>query len=304
LEAKDDFARLRAGKQIFDWSVTDTVSPSDNISPRDLSDPLEWERLGAPAVDLRLGRDSFVEVVYLPLFTSSRLPTGRWAPVLPPNVTLGEAETDRSDWQAAARMGTVLEGCDIGLSAYKGKSYSPGFEVRQEGSQVKAIPVFQDEAVYSLSGAKEIAGYTMRVEIGYFDQDGADDFVQYVVGLDREWGQVFNPRDAFYILVQYANEILVQSDEANPGGNLDFRRIFDNALLYTVRYSFSEHVMVKVRGSRGFSKGDSFLEPSLGWQQGAWELNAGLDLLSGPPETFFGGYSHNDRGFLRLIRRF
>ncbi len=69
-----EWFRMRAGKQVFDWSVADTISPSDNIAPRDYLDVVEWKRMGAPSVSARLGYDSFVEFVYIPWFTPSKLP--------------------------------------------------------------------------------------------------------------------------------------------------------------------------------------------------------------------------------------
>lgn len=299
-----EWMRVRAGKQIFDWSATDSVSPCDNISPRDWTDPLEWERVGTPALDLRLGRDTFFEVVYLPLFTQSKLPAGRWERELQPGVIAGDAEADRSDYQVATRVGTVINRYDFALTAYKGKSYSPDLKVRATSSYIELIPVYRDEEVYSASVAKEVAGFNVRMETGFFRQEAANDFVQYVVGVDREWGHVFYRQDTFYALVQYVNETRIQTVDSQGISNFDFRRVFNNALLYKLRYAFDEHWSIKLKGSYNCLMGDSFHEPAFGWQDGHWEVEVGVDLLAGGAQSFFGGYSHNDRGFLRCTYHF
>jgi hypothetical protein len=87
-ELNEKWLRVRTGKQIYDWSVTNTISPSDNISPRDWTDIIRSERIGVPSLDVRLGYDSYVQFVYIPLFSPSKLPVAgsRWERCLLPGL--------------------------------------------------------------------------------------------------------------------------------------------------------------------------------------------------------------------------
>lgn len=298
--------RLRAGKQVFDWSVTDTISPSDNIAPRDYLDVVEWERMGVPSISARLGYDSYVEFVYLPWFTPSKLPAegGRWERGLPPDMAYGEQDLPgRSRGQFAFRAGTVAAGFDIGVSFYRGYSYSPFYRAEPlSAALLQFTPCYKEETVYAFSLAKEVYGYNIRAEAGYFDQTGEDRFIQYVAGVDREWAGILREGDAFYVLLQYSNEIKTYSSRSLSSDMIDFRRVFNNAVTGRVTYSFDSQRRwtLKIKGSYNFSGGDSLLEPALAWRKDRFEIEGGVDILSGPASSFWGGYGNNDRIFLKM----
>lgn len=305
-EYNKKWLRMRAGYQVYDWSVTDTVSPNDNISPRDFMDIIRWDRITVPSISTRIGYDSFLELVYLPWFTPSKLPVSgsRWAQTLPPGVARGDQNLpSKVHCQFAARAGTVYQGFDLGISFYNGYSYAPS--LRQDvisPSSALLIPVYIKETVYAMSIAKDFMGYNFRGELGYFDQRDADKFWQYVVGVDREWSGLLRDVDSFYLLFQYVNEI--KSSEGHITGPKlpDFRRVFNDSIMGKISYTFDpqKRWSVKVRGNYNLREGDSFVEPAIAWRGDRVEIEAGVDVMSGPIRSFWGSYKDNDRVFLKM----
>lgn len=309
-ELNEKWLRIRTGKQIYDWSVTDTISPSDNISPRDWTDIIRSERIGVPSLDVRLGYDSYVQFVYMPLFSPSKLPVAgsRWERSLHQGLVNEEQETISSDsGQFAVRAGHVWNGFDLGVSFFTGYGYSPSFKLETVSvTETGLVPVYRREEVFAASLAKELSGCTLRSEVGYFNQDKEDDFVQGVVGIDREWGSIFKSVDSLYTLLQYTNEVKTQ--DADPVGfeTIDFRRIFNNAILGKVIYSLddSNTWKAKLTGVYNLSDRDSYFEPAVTWSKRNFNIEAGVDVMSGTRDTFFGGYSQNDRFFITMTYKF
>jgi len=303
-EYTEDLFKLRVGKQIFDWSVCDTISPNDNINPRDWVDVVEWERVGVPSINLRYGDSTFWELVYIPWSTPSKLPTGRWEYDLPSGLVSDGADSPDNDYdQFAVRAGTNISGWDLGASYYHGFSYNPA--VRMNLNLI--VPTYIREDVFAISATGEIgAGLMLRSEVGYFRQYGDDDFVQFVIGADRFWNDVFRPTDEFYLLVQYVDEIEV--DDISPASfrRYDFRRSFSRSIMARAQYTFDDtrQWSVKLEGSYNLEKGDSYVQPSISWRKNNFELEAGVGFASGPKDEFWGGWRENDRAFLKCTYHF
>jgi len=297
--------QLKAGKQIFDWSVTDTVSPSDNICPRDFTDLPEWERVGVPALDLQIGYETFFELVYVPIFTPSKLPQGNWERELPAGLSYGDLNMpNHGVGQFAACFGTTLSGFDLGASWYHGYSFSPAFDSL---SLAEINYRYNREDVFAFSAAGEIGyGLMLRAEVGYFDQENDDDFVQYVLGVDRIWDSVLRPTDQLYLLVQYSGEIETNDVMPDRFRYSDFRRGFSDAVLARVEYTLSDSRKWKLacEGSYNFNDGDSYIQPSVAWQRGNIEVEAGVSIASGPEDSFWGGWENSDRAFIKATYHF
>jgi hypothetical protein len=299
----------RLGKQIFDWSVTDTVSPSDNLSPRDWSDLIEWERVGVPAVNLRVGQDRYLQMVYVPFFTPSKLPlqNDRWIPEALPELTPAEADrpdTDRG--QFALRLGAALRGVDLAITYFNGFSISPAFLPVADGNAAFRIrPVYFKAQVVSASMATQVAAVAVRAEAGYFDQDGEDDFVQYVLGADREWVNTIKPTDSFYVLIQYVHELKIHARSLGDPELTDFRRIFNNSLLARLKYTFSgERWALKLEAVCDLADHDSYIAPTVILTLKNLEVELGVSMISGSTGTFWGGFASNDRLFLKGVYSF
>ncbi|NTW36449.1 MAG: hypothetical protein HGB17_10010 [Syntrophobacteraceae bacterium] len=309
-DGQHGWLRMRVGKQIFDWSVTDTVSPSDNISPRDWTDVLESERVGVPAVHLHLGYSTFADLVFVPWFTPSKLPVlgGRWERDLPPVLVSAEQEIlGRDHSQFAARAGTTWEGFDLGIVYYRGYANSPSFKL-EPVSLVKArlVPVYRLEEVYAFSVSRAVGSYTLRSEVGHFNQRGDDDFVQVVAGIDREWSGVLRPVDSFYALLQYADEAVTRHESPVPLETIDFRRVLNKSVMLKTHYTFDSERQwtLQLEAALNLDDGGSFIEPALVWRKRNIEWETGIDILSGNRTTFFGGYGRNDRVYTRITCKF
>lgn len=274
--------------------------------PRDWVDIVEWDRVAVPALDLRFGYDNFVQLLYLPWFTPSKLPisNSRWDRDLTLGLKFGEQQVlSRNNFQFAFRAGLVLKGFDIGLSFYEGHSYSPSFRLESiSTTEFRLVPVYREEEVFSNYISKEILGFIFRSEIGFFSQEDEDNFVQFVLGVDREWSRFLKATDSFYILIQYVNEIETQTNSPVQFDTIDFRRSFNNSLMGRLKYSFDQEsrLALKFEGSFNFSDQDYYFEPAVVLQKNNFQIEAGVGLLSGRQQTFWGGYEKNDRVFAKI----
>lgn len=309
LEYTESWYRLRAGKQIFDWSVTDTVSPADALSPRDLTDFVRWERIGTPALDVRIGGDAFAQFVYLPWFAPSRIPTSdnRWAELLPQGVTLAEQSTpQRGVGQFAVRGGMTTGGFDFGASYFYGYSYSPLIRiVPLSATTFSAQPHYQHNQITAASLAGSVMGYNLRTEAGYIQQQNQDDFISYVIGADREWSGLMLPTDSLYALLQYVNELKTGRDGLSDTA-IDIRRVFNNSLLGKLKYAFTEPKEWGIRCDWmiNLDNNSRFLNSALTWERSPFNIEMGYEWFLGDKETFWGSYKNNSRVFVKGIYRF
>ena len=304
LEAWKGYFNFKLGKQIFDWSKTDTISPNDNSSTRDWTDIVEFERIGIPAINLRIGFDTFFEAVYMPWFSVSKLPDAenRWYPNLPVGMSLGKQEADESQEQYAFRIGSVMSGFDLSAAYFHGYSYSPSYRLNIiSASDIELIPTYRIQDAYSISGAREFFSFNIRGEAGYFDQDRADDFFQYVIGIDREWVALFSEIDSLYLLIQYMDETVTNHDSPLPFDTIDFRRILSDSIAWKSKYFFDPDTWtIQIEGSYNFSDHDCYVQPSILFTHSNIISEFGYCLFAGPEDSFWGSYDDNDRFYLKL----
>ncbi len=158
--------------------------------------------------------------------------------------------------------------------------------------------------MFFTSLTKAVKGFTIRCETGYFNQNGKDDFIQYVMGVDREWTSLLNNLDSLFILFQYAGETITHKNHDLK--ELDFRRALKNSLMSKIRYCPSDNNCwtFHIEGSWNLEEEDFFLKPGITWRNSYLELESGLCLISGNPETFWGGYGRNDRVYVKMSWRF
>ena len=252
---------------------------------------------------------TYIELVYAPWFTPSRIPESesRWMRDLPVGLDLeDQLLPSQGSGQMSFRLGTTLSGFDVGTVYYRGYSYSPSFFLQPRLSEPwLLVPTYRREHVWSAFAARELLGFTMRSEAGYFQQDKEDDFLQYVFGVEREWSGIMSPIDGFSILIEYTNELVTQDEPADIS-TIDFRRVLSNALIMELSYSFDDERRwsVELEGALNLGDEDSYMQPSIVWRKSNFEVKAGLDIISGPPKTFWGGYDENDRVFLNVVTKY
>jgi hypothetical protein len=309
-EYRIDWFRARIGKQLFDWSVTDTISPSDNINARDWTDVIEFERVGVPAIDLRAGRNTYAELVYIPWFTPSKLPPigDRWDRELAPGLLRGAQDTPgMNNGQLSIRGGISIGGFDIGAVYYRGYSYSPAYRIAPLALELlQLIPTYRLEDVYSGSIAFSLGEFNFRGELGYFDQRDDENFFQYAAGIDREWSGILRLDDSLYWLIQYADDVVTKHRDPSSISFFDFRRVLDNCITTKVSYSLdaTKEWTIKIEGAVNLGESDVYIEPALIWRKRSVEFELGFDIMAGNRDTFWGGYRDNDRIYSKLTYKF
>ncbi|MDZ7612103.1 MAG: hypothetical protein U5L10_05040 [Candidatus Moranbacteria bacterium] len=292
---------LKVGKQIFDWSVTDTVSPLDNLAARDWNLIPDWERVGIPAFSARYdGWTWSVQTVAAPQFTPSKLPQGRWEEDLPAGLTGKEVVVDEDRFQYAVKVNKIWQGFDMTLAYYDGVSYNPHgqIDLGLTGPELKMR--YSDQKVVSGALVKEVPwGIILKSEAGYYDQDKGDDFFQYVLGAQKEFYGIYWPTDSLVLLLQYTNEAVASQASDSVVEVTDFRRVFKNSFLWNLSYDPGGSCpwKLELEGSYNLSDSDSFWRPKVVYQKDNWQLEGGIQLTNGPEESFWGQYE-NDAMFL------
>ncbi len=304
--------KVCAGYQIADWSITDMVSPSDNLNPLDLTLIPDWKRRSVPLVTARYGYDTYLEVAYKPFFSPSFLPRYKWEKK-ETGIRFLQQKGEEDKAQFAFRVGGILWDMDWQLSYYKGYTYSPYGEIENlpvllSKTKIKpeVRPRYSEQQVGSIGlTADTIAGILIRTEAGYFSQDHGDNFYQYVVGMEKNWQNVASFGDKFSFLVQFCDEEIVEKDkEIMP--LIDFRRIFRDSFLIRSHYRFGRgsHWKIKIRGSYDLKNYDSFWEPALEWEGDHFSCKLGIQIVDGPEKTFWGEYRDNDCIFFKSKIKF
>ena len=288
----------KVGRQIFDWSVTDTVSPSDMLTPFDLTRPIDRERMAVPAMAIKIGDDSrFLEAVTISKVTPSRLPQGNWDLFtdLPAEVSVADQE-ESSKAQFAVRGKYLAGDWDLGLILYDGVGFSPNARLEMNPFGMQLVPFYDELQAGVVSVAKELFGSIVRAEVGYFDHEIGDDFWSYAVSVDRELPNLFRDTDHLYLLIQYSDQV-VDNHGSSPDGWVDFRRVFDNSITAKINYSpsdmdvwlFGAEVAHALDDQAGYAK--FFVTwKNYNWEKISIEIETGLNFFWGDKDSFWGNY--------------
>jgi hypothetical protein len=322
-----DPVELTVGKQIFAWGTADAFNPTDNLNPYDYMEVLDNEKMGIYSVAGRLGFDpATLTVVAVPVFTPSRLPRrdSRWTPVPPAGVAavvdpreIPPADVDNV--QYGARLKATLAGWDLSTSYYRGFEHTPAFrvgtaETAPGESVARFTPVFT---------AMDVAGFDVSTTLGGFEvhgegafkvvrRDGASDRFQGMAGFNYTWdGLGHRWLDEIVLVVEYGREIelrrrpefaIADRGTAPLVGDLLANNAFENGLIGRVRLKLTEDTQARLTGVVDFDRalsGYARLEVAHRFTD-AVQLETGLDVLAGPPTSFWGRWRDNDRLFVTL----
>jgi hypothetical protein len=128
---------LSLGNQIVAWSISDGEYPSDVVNPWDYSLPVDLEKIPSPMGRAVINGNSFsIDLVAQPYWTRGILPGSRWA--TPSQSMLASLaykgandEKPNLTWDNVGYGGhakasfELLQGLDLGLTFYRGRSSSP-----------------------------------------------------------------------------------------------------------------------------------------------------------------------------------
>jgi hypothetical protein len=331
--------RLEVGKQPLTWGRTDAINPTDNLTPRDWTDPLREVRLSPWAVRVNVEKRRWEgELALVPRYAPSRLPRlgGRWAmielqPVASPSYPAtgppellpvlgfgdpGYPSVSLDDLQAGLRLGRRSGRGEWALSYYRGFDDAPHFDlsVGPPDPGTASLPVtlqprFPRLEVFGADGVLLAGAWALRGEAARFRfPEGLDeDFLLWE--LDAEW-----TRRSWQLVVGYA-----EGSGAREAGALDTARAeralagaaasavsLDLGFLPVAFLHLGRSVPTEWESGLdvliGTEELDSLVQVSGSWPLGdTLRLGAELDLLSGPRGSFFGSWRDNDR--LRLFAR-
>lgn len=209
---------LSVGQKTVSWGSTDSINPVDVLSPRDLSFPLEREKLPVPLLQATYYVDDTlsVEAVVLPGFVPSVPPGERWqvkpSMTLPPGVTIVERrapieerpELKLENVQFGVRARFALTDWDVNVDYFHGFRSLPTFQatVVPTGTpgQVALQPHLRYDRIdvvgFDLQGV--VGPVVLRGEAAYtFTADGA--------GTDPEVGN-------------HSAQVVVGGEYVIPGG--------------------------------------------------------------------------------------
>ncbi|MBB5204942.1 hypothetical protein HNQ51_002261 [Inhella inkyongensis] len=289
LQTDTALGTLRAGRQRFQWGLTDTVSPGDLINPRDWRDLTRPRK--RPLAALSLQHASGLQAV-LARADHAELPNGAWAFPLPPGLSLERPATPDAKAQAALRWQGRMGDQEWSALAYRGHSHAPQFALA--GHQLVAR--HERLSAFSLGHLRPLDGSSLlRAELGHFRGEHGQRFTQAVLSVDREWA---TDEGSIYLLLQTQ-----RSRGAQPAVGLDLRRALDGQWLARLQHRSDSGRQVQAEFVGGSGQGGRTGLLRLGWSQplsGALELELGAQALWGRGAAFWAPWARNDRLFARL----
>jgi len=299
------------GKQIVVWGRADGYNPTNMLALQNTI------ARSANEDDKRFGNWMFTsafktgiykfEAIWVPVYESWLLPFGLIEQKL--GVPFGDVaypdfRIEKSS--IALRANINASKIDGSISYFAGYSPKPGVNANLTATG----PIFNPTAYHiNMLGADfqtTVGKYGIRGEFAYTitTQDKnipyvPNDDLQYVVGVDRSWGN-------FSALLQYSGRYVIDFQELQTptDSNLIFvfqlqkrNRIFNgqkNELTHSVvsRLSqkfFHETLEINLLGTYNFSTEEMMLRPKITYSiTDAMELAAGMEFFDGPDETLFG----------------
>lgn len=329
--------KVEVGKQPLTWGRTDAVNPTDNLTPRDWTDPLREVRLSPWALRVNVEKRRWEgELALVPRYASSRLPRlgGRWAPLEPIPVAnpllpiVGPAElevefdlvdpefpgTTFDHLQTGVRLGRRGPRAEWAVSYFRGFDDAPHFDpaVSEPDPAAAILPVsltprFPRLEVVGADGVLLAGAWALRAEAGRFRfPEGRDDgFLLYEV--DAEW-----TRGAVRLVAGYADlsgetraggfDALTSLGDAAALGPLSLDLGFLPAAYLHLGRSLPTEWEASLEALVGIRDGDRLLRLSGSWPaRDGLRLGAEVDLIDGGAGSFFGSWRDNDR--MRIFAR-
>lgn len=295
------------GRQVHDWSITDTVSPSDLLNPRDWRDPTRPRKIALPSLSLRHTQDEGqLALVISPGATASRLPDGVWAPSLPPGIDLLPVQHASQQAQLGLRWTAQALGGDSSVVLYRGHSPAPTAVWSQTAAGQPALQPLQDRLdALALGHTRELGEHTLlRLEWGRHQARRSDSFSQWVAGIEQSLDGPGG--DGLRLILQWQGEHAVRRSPDAPAGWWNFRRLFNHQLLARIQQQVDdpEAWRLSLEGSWKPGERQHLIRIEAQRRLGKpLEITLGAVAIAGAPETFWGQYRHLSRWTASLLWR-
>ena len=189
---------LDAGKQFIRWGKTDIVTPTDWFAPRDFLNVIDNEFLPVTGVraGVRFGVDT-IEGVW-DRFTPSRTPlvNQRWVVPPPgPPVTFTELDpTFPEGSQTGIRWSHAGSRLEYAFAFFNGFNHLPNIDVLPTASagEVTLKPRYPSlqELRRRRGGSNAVVHAQGRIGVLHLHDTSSDEYVLYVVQLERQIGRV------------------------------------------------------------------------------------------------------------------
>jgi len=278
---------LEAGKQFIRWGRTDIVNPTDRFAPRDFLTVVDNEFLGIYAARATYEHAAnTLDVVWSPRLTPSRVPlfNQRWF-IPPADAGSFTVERDIPNGGQSGVRWSHTGPVEFAASFYEGFDNNPTFIATQSSSVVR-------ETFAKLRMAGGDVGVPLRLvaikgEAGWFQSPDhlSDDYVLYVVQLERQTGE-------WFFVGGYGGQVVtqrgLQSADFNPVRGLT-RTILARAG-YTI--DVNRNIAFETAVRENFDGFWGRVEYSQAYGQ-HWRLTMGGTLIRGKPTDFLGQYHRN-----------
>ena len=214
LQYNDGQSVWRAGRQLIDWRVTDTVSVADVWTVADWQQLPSASQQAQPAVRWLWGQASSgqLDLVFSDRGATVWLPAGLWQAPLPAGYQLPAVPRAPQQRQFGARWSARYQQLRWHLLYYDGSDYQPVLAPASADYWL-----YPRQQVSALQGEAEWGGVIWRAELGLVRQQltiGADwpvtwrqQYGQYVLSAQYEW---FAEQAQTLLLLQYSQETAPQ----------------------------------------------------------------------------------------------
>jgi hypothetical protein len=293
---------LDVGKQFIRWGKTDIVTPTDRFAPRDFINVVDANFLAVTGVRAvaRANDANSLEAVWVPRLTPSRLPLlgQRWSPVDPgvPVVVVGE--------------GVLPDGAQIGVrwshvgpieysaSFFDGFNHLPTFNVRpqpvpiDDSTMAVAIErIYPAIRSYGADVAVPTRWFTVKGETAYFTSVVADEYLLFVVQVERQTGE-------WVFVGGYAGEaVTVRRAQLVFAPDRGLTDAFVGRASFTIDTNRSMAVETAIRQNL---QGE-YVKTEFSQAHGQhWRVTIAGIFIGGAPDDFLGQYSSNSHVSLVL----
>jgi len=290
---------IELGKQFVRWGKADVLSPTDRFTPQDFLTVVDTDFLAITAVRVTYGGQSnTVELVWVPLFTPSRIPlvNQRWSNV-PPEIAVHEIPPAfPGGSQFGARWNHIGAIAEYSLSFYDGFNNLPLFNVQPEPVQPATVDLqrfYPQMRMYGADAAIPLKALTLKAEAAYFTSTNVhqDQYALFVVQLERQAGE-------WFFIGGYAGEAVTDHRSTLTfAPDRGLTRAFLGHAGYTIDTNRSVALETAIRQNlKGL-----WLKLEYTQAFGAhWRATAGFTLIRGDPSDFLGQYRRNSNGLLAL----
>lgn len=283
---------VRVGKQLYTPSIIEGPRRPAAWAPVDLLDPLEWERIAVPSVQISL-HDGLVQAWYAPGKTVSRMPEEPWRLELPLAIRSEAHRLAASSYGVRAQFD--LREARVGVGMQHASDLAPQVMVRRLSPTAGQL-LFLHNAVSQayVQTSLPLGSFTVDAEGALVHESpprSSQTYFSYVLSVNRIW-QIGFFGDTFSGELQYIGEL--GSTPPPSERILDFRRNMQESFLSRMTYnrgSFSYTLEGAVTVVAG---GGYILQPSVAYEWGNMRISASAGVLGGAEHVFWGYFSGND----------